>query len=89
MHVHVHDDRRMRTTIEITEAQRAELLKLGAERGDKGFSGVVRDALELYLKHHRARAAAVRAALAVKGCLDAEEGEALLAETRGLRERWR
>lgn len=79
----------MRTTIEITEAQRAELLKLGAARGDKGFSAVVRDALDLYLKQHRARAAAVRVALALKGTLDDDDADAMLGEARSLRGRWR
>ena len=36
----------MRTTIEITEVQRAELLTLSADRGEEGFSGVVREALD-------------------------------------------
>ncbi len=79
----------MRTTIEITEAQRAELLRLGAARGEKGFSSIVREALDLYLKQHRERAAAVRAALGVKGVLEPGEGEALLEDVRALRERWR
>ena len=45
----------MRTTVEITDAQRAELLKLAAQRGEKGFSAVIREALDLYLRQHRAR----------------------------------
>lgn len=79
----------MRTTIEISESQRAELLRLAAERGEKGFSSVVREALDLYLKHQRSRTAAVRAAIGVKGALDEAEGAALADEVRALRERWR
>ena len=43
----------MRTTVEITAEQRAQLLKLAARRGEKGFSGLVREALETYLAHQR------------------------------------
>ena len=39
----------MRTTIEITEEQRAELLKLAAIRGHNGFSQLVQEALNEYL----------------------------------------
>ena len=39
----------MRTTVEITSAQRARLLALAARRGDKGFSRLVQEALDAYL----------------------------------------
>jgi predicted transcriptional regulator len=40
---------KMRTTVEITPEQRARLLELAARQGRKGFSHLVRQALELYL----------------------------------------
>lgn len=79
----------MRTTIEITEAQRAELLKIAGTRGEKGFSSVVREALDLYLKAHASRADAVRAALGVRGALGDQEGEALEEEVSSIRRNWR
>jgi hypothetical protein len=79
----------MRTTVEITEGQRAELLKLAAGRGEKGFSSVVREALDLYLKQHRSRAASVRAALGMRGSLDEREADSLANEVKQVRERWR
>ena len=39
----------MRTTVEITPEQRAKLLELAARQGRKGFSHLVREALEAYL----------------------------------------
>ena len=39
----------MRTTVEITPEQRAKLLELAARQGRKGFSHLVREALELFL----------------------------------------
>lgn len=79
----------MRTTIEITEAQRAELLKIAGNRGEKGFSSVVREALDAYLRSHANRAEAVRAALGVRGTLSGEEGDSLAADVEALRRSWR
>ncbi|MCC7111196.1 MAG: hypothetical protein IT382_18015 [Deltaproteobacteria bacterium] len=79
----------MRTTVEITDEQRSQLLKLAAERGEKGFSSVIREALDAYLRAHRSRAAAVRAALGVRGALDGKDGDLLAEDARKTREHWR
>lgn len=79
----------MRTTIEITEAQRGELLRLAATRGEKGFSSIVREAVDLYLKQHRSRAAAVRLAVGARGALSDAEAEGLRDEVAQIRKRWR
>jgi hypothetical protein len=39
----------MRTTIELDDVHRAALLRLAAERGEKGFSRLVGEAVEAYL----------------------------------------
>jgi len=80
---------KVRTTIEIDEAQRGELLKIAGNRGEKGFSSVVREAVDLYLKAYASREDAVRAALGVRGALRGAEGEALKAEVSAVRRRWR
>ena len=36
----------MRTTVEINDRFRARLLQIAAERGEKGFSGMLEEALE-------------------------------------------
>lgn len=79
----------MRTTVEITGAQRADLLKLAAQRGDKGFSGIVREALDLYLRQHRARRELVERALKSEGSFTSTEADALERSIRELREQWR
>jgi metal-responsive CopG/Arc/MetJ family transcriptional regulator len=79
----------VRTTVEIDDAQRAELLKLAAQRGEKGFSSVIREALELYLRQHRAKKQAVAQALELKGSFSDDEADALEASVRKLREGWR
>lgn len=79
----------MRTTVEITDAQRAELLKLAAQRHEKGFSAVIREALDLYLRQHRARREKVEKALALRGSLSDDEAEGLERSLAQLRGKWR
>lgn len=79
----------MRTTIDITEAQRGELLKIAGSRGEKGFSSVVREAVDLYLRVHAGRKDAVRAALGVRGALAGEDGEDFDAAVAAIRRTWR
>lgn len=79
----------MRTTIEMKPEHRARLLELAANRGEKGFSTVVAEALELYLETQRGRANAIRGALALKGSMSETEASGLLTETRKIRANWR
>ena len=79
----------VRTTVDIDDAQRAELLKLAAQRGEKGFSSVIREALDLYIRQHRARREVVARALELEGTFSEDEADALEASVRQLRERWR
>ncbi|MBI5500615.1 MAG: ribbon-helix-helix protein, CopG family [Deltaproteobacteria bacterium] len=79
----------MRTTIEMTDEQRAKLLHLAARRGVKGFSAIVQEALDQYLKSTEGKEAEVQAALAVRGSLKGKEAERLAETSRRLREAWR
>lgn len=79
----------MRTTIEISNEQRAKLLDLAARRGLKGFSTLVQEALDAYLRRLETREAEVQAALALRGSLSATEAAVLEETSRSLREKWR
>jgi hypothetical protein len=79
----------MRTTVEIGDDQRAELLRMAARRGEKGFSSLVREALALYMRQHRAKREAVAKALALEGSFSGDEADALEASVLRLREKWR
>lgn len=79
----------MRTTIEIDDHQRAELLKLAAQRGEKGFSSVIRDALNAYLKQHHARRELVKQARALHGTWSETEAAAIEESIQRLRRTWR
>ena len=89
MHAHACHTGSVRTTIEIKPEHRARLLELAARRGEKGFSTVVADALELYLSEQQRREKAIRNALALKGSMSEMESAALSAQTRSIRVNWR
>ena len=79
----------MRTTVEITDAQRAGLLDLAARRGEKGFSRLVQEAVDRLLADERAGKGRVEAALALEGSMTAEAADELTASVARLRSNWR
>ena len=79
----------MRTTVELSDEHRAKLLALAAERGTRGFSELVREAIEHYLAENAARRDRVDAALSALGSLSDEEGHDLEVAVIRLRETWR
>lgn len=89
MHVHVYYHSFMRTTIEIPDAIRAKLLEIAARRRQKGFSGIVQEALEAYFEEEEARREKVDKALAALGTLEPDEADRLEDEVRRLRATWR
>lgn len=80
---------KMRTTVEITDAQHVSLLKLAAERGEKGFSRLVQEAIAQFLDRVDANQTRVHEALSVLGTLDDAEGAAFQERTQALRSSWR
>jgi Arc/MetJ-type ribon-helix-helix transcriptional regulator len=87
MHVHV-IFQIMRTTIEMSEVHRAALLRLAAERRQKGFSGLVAEAIDAYLGNLGVGDERV-GAQRLRGVLSASDAEELEARTRAVRESWR
>jgi len=79
----------MRTTIEITAEQRARLMEMAARRGEKGFSKLVQQALDAFLKAQTGEQERRRRALLLKGALDARDADRLRAATTEIRESWR
>ncbi len=79
----------MRTTIELTDEQRAELLKLAAKRGMKGFSQLVQEALDEYLRRQGRREEAIANALTLRGCLKGKPADDFEERVKSLRELWR
>ena len=89
MHVHACNNGSVRTTIEIKPEHRVRLLELAASRGEKGFSTVVAEALELYLDAQSGRKNAIQSALALKGSMSEKEATSLLTRTEKIRATWR
>lgn len=79
----------MRTTIEMRPEHRARILELAATRGEKGFSQIIAEALDIYLDAVKRRDAAIALALALKGSLPKKDAEDLAARTLTIREQWR
>lgn len=79
----------MRTTVEIRDDLRAKLLALAAERGEKGYSRIVEEALERYLTERERSEEGLRELLALRGSLSDEDAEAVRGEIRELRSGWR
>jgi predicted transcriptional regulator len=79
----------MRTTIELTDDQRAELMRLAAKRRLKGFSPIVQEALDEYLQRQGGREQAIARALTLQGCLGKKAADELEESVRQARELWR
>ena len=78
----------MRTTIDLDDTHRAALLRLAAERGEKGFSRLVAEAVAAYLANLGVTDEHASAAR-LKGILSAEDAKDLEDRVRAVRERWR
>jgi hypothetical protein len=68
---------------------RSALLALAARRGEKGFSSVLAEAIDEFLKGEAARRRRREEVLALAGALGPEDAEDLRATARSLREGWR
>lgn len=79
----------MRTTIEIKREHRAKLLELAARRGSKGFSALVAEALDMYLRAELDRAGLRKRAALLRGALPAREAQELWRAPEALRGTWR
>jgi metal-responsive CopG/Arc/MetJ family transcriptional regulator len=79
----------MRTTIEIPDNLRAKLLKVAAERGEKGFSHIMEEALDIYFEAHEGLREKQRRAVALKGLVQPNEAAKLRETTQKIRESWR
>lgn len=79
----------MRTTIEMKPEHRNRILELAASRGEKGFSAVIGEALDAYLRSQELRTAEIKRALKLKGSMSDTEAAELRDETQKIRADWR
>lgn len=81
----------MRTTIELDDDVRAELIRRSAERGDRGYSDLVNEMLKrsLGIDERLDREARARRIEALAGSITDDEAERMVQRIREVRERWR
>jgi len=79
----------MRTTIEISNKHRSILVSLAAQKGLRGYSGVIREALDFYIAHQTNVADAKRDILKMKGSWKPKETKKFRSKLTELRENWK
>lgn len=79
----------MRTTIELKSEHRSALLALAARRGQKGFSAVLEEAIDLYLDSEADRERRRHTILSLAGSISQKDADELRKISRKLRESWR
>ena len=84
-------DGSVRTTVEIDDEKWVKLKKLAAERGEKGFSKLIDEALGSYLDHVSDESVQERrdALLALRGVWDEETAETVRERIAESRKHWR
>jgi hypothetical protein len=78
----------MRTTVEISDRQRSILLSLAAQRGLRGYSEIVQEALDQYIAGRTKELETKEKVLAMEGSWRQEETEETRSRLLELRERW-
>lgn len=76
----------MRTTVELKPEHRSALLAMAARRGQKGFSAVLEEAIENYLRGEADREKRRQTISSLAGCISEEEAKRLRRTVRQLRE---
>lgn len=79
----------MRTTIEISDKHRSILLALAAQKGLRGYSGIIGEALDYYIEHQRKTAKKKSKILKMERTWNVEETEEIRSNLAELRENWK
>jgi len=78
----------MRITVEMKPKQRRALVALATRRGEKGFSSVLAEAIEVYLDGERTRVERRKELSSLAGSLSAADVKSLRNAAASLRENW-
>jgi hypothetical protein len=68
---------------------RAALISLAAKRGEKGFSGVLAEAIDTYLEGEDEREKRKKILLSLAGSITRKEGERMRRAVAEIRKTWR
>lgn len=79
----------MRTTIEISDKHRSILLALAAQRGLRGYSYIIKEALDHYIEDQSKTAEKKRKILKMEKTWNVEETKEIRFNLAELRENWK
>ena len=78
----------MRTTVEISDKHRSILLSLSAQKGLRGYSRIIEDAIDYYIEHRLKAVEKKRDILKMKGAWKGQEPREIRSRLAELRENW-
>ncbi|MBI4704655.1 MAG: hypothetical protein HY744_26425 [Deltaproteobacteria bacterium] len=78
----------VRTTVVLGERERAALVALAAERGQRGFSALVQEAVQAYLDRQGRSGDAIERLLALRGSVGGQAGARLARSAAQARRSW-
>ena len=79
----------MRTTIEISDKHRSILLALTAQKGLRGYYGIIEEALDYYIEGQSKTAEKKRKILKMEKTWNVEETEEIRSNLAELRKNWK
>jgi predicted transcriptional regulator len=83
------EEREMRTTIELSDDHRSALHSIAARRGLRGYSKLIQEAIDLYIKQKEKKGDGLRQLLKMRGTWSAEEAKRVRKRLGELRQNWK
>jgi predicted transcriptional regulator len=81
--------KRMRTTIELSDDHRSALHSLAARRGLRGYSKLIQEAIDFYIKEKVKKEDSIKQLLKMKGTWSEEEAKKLRKRIEEIRRNWK
>jgi metal-responsive CopG/Arc/MetJ family transcriptional regulator len=79
----------MRTTIELSNDHRSSLHSLAARRGLRGYSKLIREAVDLYIQEMTAKEGGAKRLLQMRGTWNKEDARTFQKKLREIRKNWK
>ncbi len=79
----------MRTTVELSNDHRSALHSLAARRGVRGYSKLIQEAVELYIKETTTKGGSANKLLKMRGTWNKEDARKFQKKLREIRKNWR
>ncbi|MDY7030332.1 MAG: hypothetical protein SVY10_00315 [Thermodesulfobacteriota bacterium] len=78
----------MRTTVELSDRHRGILHALSTERGHRGYSKIIEEAIDFYISERALKDKAAQEIIMLKGSWNVEEGERIKTKLKKVRKDW-